>query len=139
MNKKNPFKKISVFFRKLFKGFSLPYDTTVFGISNPDSQGALAQSKSGDALQIVHVPTEKHSYNAYVYNIELNRILGYIESELAQNLLYVFGKGYCLDGKILERYGDGQDAPFGAYIRIYHSTEVMKPYLDDIVYLTDKL
>ena len=137
MSVKNPFKRISVFFRKLFKGLSLPCKGFVYGTSNASSQGALAQSHEDDKLQLVHVPTEYHPYNTYVYSIELNRILGYLDRELAKTLLSVFGEGFCLDGKISEIWGDGKETPFGFSVTVYQTMSFMTPYLDDIPYLTE--
>ena len=81
-------------------GLTFPALTKLHGVKSQDRQGALAQSETGDTLQLVHVALPEYPYNTYVYSIPLNRVLGYLDKELAQKLLYVFGKDFCLDGKI---------------------------------------
>ncbi len=108
--------------------------TTLNGTNNPDYQGAIAQSRTEDPLQIVHTPTNKHLHNVYAYNIELNRIIGYLESDLAKALVSVFGNGFCLDGTIEEIIGSENDPPFVAQIAIYQTTTLMQPHLQDIPY-----
>lgn len=126
------------FFRRLFRGLSLPIETKIFGSAFPDFQGALQQSEIDDQLQIVHLPLEKYPYNAYVYSIPLNRILGYVPKELAEDLLYVFGDGYCLDGELFEKYdvADKNETPvYEGRIAIFKTTSYMKPHLETLPYL----
>lgn len=128
-------RKILIPFRLWRRGISLPLTTTVYGVSNLSSQGALAQSRVDDHLQIVHTPTDKHAHNVYVYSINLNRLLGYIDRDLAKGLVAVFGNGFCLDAKIDEIVGsDAETDPFGVQILILPTTTFMLPYLDDLPY-----
>lgn len=136
----NFLRKIFIPFRLWRRGISLPLLTTVYGVSNPNSQGALAQSRVDDQLQIVHTPTERHKHNVYVYSIELNRILGYIEKELAKGLVAVFGNGFCLDAVIEEIVGGTNETdPFGAQIIVLQSTSFMLPYLNDLPHYHEEM
>ena len=132
MGIKGFFYKLTRGFRKYICGLSLPCERT---IKSPKTalewQGALAQSHEGDKLQIVHTPLEQHPHNAYVYSIELNRILGYLPKDFACDLLYVFGDGYCLDAELLEVYS-GKEQPFFARVKIYATAKFMKPYLHQL-------
>lgn len=131
----NFFRKLTIPFRLWRRELSMPCAAHLFGVSNPDSQGALAQSRNGDALQIVHVPTERFPHNVYAYSIELNRILGYLDRLLAKSLCEVFGKGFCLDARVDELYGGNDGEEFGAQIVIFKTTSLMRPYLNDLPYL----
>lgn len=135
----NFFRKLTIPFRLWRRELSMPLLTHLFGISNPDAQGALAQSRNGDALQIVHVPTERFPYNVYVYSIELNRVLGYLTHILSKSLCEIFGKGFCLDGRVDELYGGEDGEEFGAQIVIFKTTSLMRPYLNDLPYLREEL
>lgn len=86
--------------RQKRSGLDFPVFTKLHGVKTHDRQGALAQSEKGDRLQFVHVPTPDYPSNTYVYSIPLNRVLGYLDKELAEKLLYIFGDGFCLDGTI---------------------------------------
>ena len=77
-------------------------------------QDALAQCRAGDLLQIVHAESK-----VFVYSIELNALLGEIERSLSKKLIKLFGKGFCLDGKILSRTGGLPYPYFGLVIAIY--------------------
>lgn len=81
------FRKIAVRFRCRRLGLEFPLFCKVHGVKAPDFQGALAQSRAGDGLQLVHVPLETRPENVYVYSIELNRILGRLESGLSEKLV----------------------------------------------------
>jgi hypothetical protein len=96
----------------------------VHGVKNADSQGAIAQSKSGDKLQLVHVPKENFPYNVYVYSIPLNRVLGYLDERLSQKLVKLFGKGFCIDGEIVKITGENH-AVRGCNLRIFDTREMM--------------
>lgn len=128
-------RKIFIPFRLWRRGLSLPLEATVFGVSNPLSQGALAQSRAEDKLQIVHTPSEKLPHNVYVYSIELNRILGHLTADLSKALISVFGNGFCLDGEIAEIVGEGTViSPFGVQIVIRATTTYMQPYIENLPY-----
>ena len=103
-------------------GLSFPVHTKIHGVKAADRQGALAQSRSGDNLQIVHVPLPDYPFNVYVYSITLNRVLGYLDSTLAEQLVYLFKKDFCRDAA-LETISGGPPkyTYFGASIRIYET------------------
>ena len=104
-----------------------PVFCKIHGVTSPDRQGALAQSGTGDELQLVHVPLEKYPFNVYVYSVPLNRVLGYLDEILAEKLVYLFGKGFCRDGEIeAVTGGPPQYTYFGCNIRIMESAVLMK-------------
>lgn len=105
---------------------SFPISCKIYGVKKGDRQSALAQSRVGDPLQLVHTPTEYYPNQVYVYSVNLNRVLGYIEKELAEKLVYVFGKGFCRDGKIHKIIGGVPYKYFGCVIHILESREFMK-------------
>ncbi|MBQ8429399.1 MAG: hypothetical protein IJX30_04825 [Clostridia bacterium] len=110
--------------RQKKSGLSFPVRDKIHGVKFGDYQGALAQSANGDELQLVHVPLPDYPHNTYVYSISLNRILGYLEKELAEKLVYIFGEGFCLDGEIDEIIGGPPLKYRGAYILV-HDDNVM--------------
>jgi len=128
--------KNKLFARRLRRsGLLFPICTKINGVASTDRQGALAQSAQGDDLQIVHTPLKKYPHNAYVYSISLNRVLGYIDKELAQKLQYVFGDNFCLDGEICEMLGGPpQFDYYGCNIYIYETKELLKN-VDDFSHL----
>lgn len=77
-------------------------------------QALLTQSKPGDLLQIVHV-----NGVAYIYSIELNAVLGEIEKPLCKKLVKIFGKGFCLDAKLLSVTGGPPYSYYGIRLEIY--------------------
>lgn len=123
-------------FRRIRRtGLDFPHSCKIHGVKPPDRQGALAQSGDGDELQIVHVPTKDYPFNTYVYSIPLNRILGYLDKRLSEQLVYVFGKGFCRDGEIESILGGTPDySYFGCRIRIFITKEMMQD-CDDISHL----
>lgn len=112
--------------RQKKSGLVFPVRVKIHGVKKSDYQGALAQSESGDELQFVHVPLENYPHNVYVYSIPLNRILGYLEKTLAEKLVYIFGDGFCLDGRIDEIIGGPPLKYRGAYILVYDDNVFMK-------------
>lgn len=126
--------KLYLRIRCALAGFSFPVEDEVFRCFSADFQGALAQSLANDRLQIVHVRLAPDRFAAFVYSISLNRLLGEIGKQLTQDLLKFFGKGFCLDGEIVKLYKDEQ-GKFRCVARIFATTEMMRPYLDDLPYL----
>ena len=118
------------YLQKRLLGVSFPKRTTLRGVCFADRQGALAQSRSGDLLQVVHTPLEKLPYNVYVYHISLNRILGYIEKPLVKKLIKLFGKNFCRDGKIVNRTGGPPYPHYGCVIDVYESMDYLKSQED---------
>ncbi len=121
------------FFKQLFfkqrlkkSGLIFPIRCKAHGVTAPDRQGALAQSRMGDRLQLVHYAVKGYPFNVYIYNVELNRILGYLDKTLAEKLVYVFGKGLCLDGKIIKMTGGYASAHYiGCNLEIYDTSSLM--------------
>ncbi len=130
------------FFKQLFYKQRLKKSRLVFpirckahGVSSLERQGALAQSRKKDRLQLVHCATDGYPFNVYIYNIELNRIIGYLEEVLAEKLVYVFGKGFCLDGSIIKLTGgkhtsshnkDVSTHYIGCNLEIYDTASMME-------------
>lgn len=112
--------------RQKKSGLSFPVRAKLHGVKTHDHQGALAQSDSGDTLQLVHVPVPNYPHNTYVYSITLNRILGYLDKELAEKLVYVFGAGFCLDGRLDEIIGGPPLKYRGGYILIHDDNVLME-------------
>ena len=129
MKLKRFFKRLLIRWRKKKYDLRFPVCCKAHGVSFADRQGALAQSRSGDELQLVQVPLENYPQNVYIYSIELNRILGYLEKNLSDRLTSVFGTGFCLDGQISEITGGPPYPYFGCNIRIFETMEMMLPYL----------
>ncbi len=132
MNIRAFFKKIAERARCRRLGLEFPLFCKVHGVRKGDAQGALAQSRAGDELQIVHVPVENYPYNVYVYNIELNRVLGYLDNGLAETLVRAFGRGFCRDARIEEITGGPPEYKyFGCNLRILDTMAMMAPYFDN--------
>ena len=112
--------------RKEKLGLRFPISCKIRGVKPSYRQSLLAQSRNGDKLQLVHVPTEKFPHQVCVYSVTLNCLLGYIEKELAENLIFVFGKGFCRDGVIQKITGGAPLKYFGCNIQILDSKEFMK-------------
>lgn len=111
------------FYRRRLKKckLSFPLFCKVHGVTSSDRQGALAQSGPGDELQLVHVPLKEYPFNVYVYNISINRVLGYLDARLAEKLVYLFKRGFCRDGEIEQITGGADGKRFGCNIRINES------------------
>ena len=86
-------------------GVKFPHITKLVGVRQKDRQHWLIQSRDGDRLQLVHTPSEDTPLLVYAYNIELNCLLGTLDNTLAEKLVYIFGKGFCVDGEILQVTG----------------------------------
>ncbi len=107
-------------------GLSFPVLTKLHGVKSQDRQGALAQSEIGDKLQFVHVALPDYPHNTYAYSIPLNRVLGYLDKELAEKLVYIFGKDFCLDGAIDKIIGGPPMKYRGALIRVFDNNVFME-------------
>lgn len=132
--KEGTLKKLYLKIRCFFLGISFPLEDRLFCCSDADRQGALAQSRAGDCLQIVHIRVND-KFAAIVYNIPLNRIIGCTGKQLTQDLLRIFKNGFCLDGEIAGISKDG-NGKLQCAIRIFNSAAMMSPYLEDLPYLT---
>lgn len=120
--KKRRLKRLKLYF---------PIYCKIHGVSNADFQGALAQSRAGDRLQVVHVPLPDYPNNVYVYSIGLNRVLGRLQNEFSQKLVRAFGANFCRDA-VIENITGG--APMyelmGCNICIFDSMEYMQEQTD---------
>ena len=124
--------KISKFlYRRKCKKLCLtfPVFCKAHGVKNANSQGAIVQSKSGDALQLVHVPKEKYPSNVYVYSIPLNRVIGYLDERLSKKLVKLFKKGFCIDGAIENITGE-KHAVRGCNLKIFDTRAMMSDVHD---------
>lgn len=128
---------IRTYFKNLFykrrlkkSGLRFPIVCKLRGVSARELQGALIQSEPLDELQIVHCPSENFPFGVAVYSIPLNRLLGYIDEELSEKLVYAFGEGFCRDGEIAKRTGGTDGGYYGCTIRIFESMEMMEEYED---------
>lgn len=86
-------------------GVSFPVKTKLYDVTKEDRQSWLRQSRDGDRLQLVHTPDENSRSLVYAYNITLNCLLGRLDKDLSERLIYVFGKGFCVDGEVLKITG----------------------------------
>ena len=103
-----------------------PLHCKIHGVKSIDRQGAIAQTRAEDKLQLVHVPLPDYPYNVYAYNISLNRILGYLDEGLSVKLISVFGKRFCRDGEV-DKITGGEQYPYrGCNIKIYETAEFLK-------------
>ncbi|MDD6995807.1 MAG: hypothetical protein SPH68_03275 [Candidatus Borkfalkiaceae bacterium] len=132
--KEGKLKKLYLKIRCFFLGVAFPLEDRLFCCSGADRQGALAQSREGDCLQIVHVKV-REKYAAIAYSIPLNRIIGCAGKQLTQDLLRLFKSGFCLDGEIAAIRQD-ENGKLRCEIRIFDSAAMMSPYLEDLPYLT---
>ena len=97
------------------QGEKFPFDCRLYG--GAQSQGALAQSRAGDGLQIVHVPTAEYPYTVFAYSIPLNRILGYLNERTCELLLLSLGANFCVDGEIVLLFQE--EGKTGCTVRVF--------------------
>ena len=127
----------NLFYKRRLKkcGLRFPVLCKIRGVKVGDRQGALAQSGGGDELQLVHSPVEGYPFNVYVYSITLNRVLGYLDANLSEKLVYLFGNGFCRDGEIESITGGPPTYPcYGCNIRILESMTMINGY-DELSHL----
>ena len=120
---------------KRLLGISFPLYCKAHGVKSADYQGAIAQSHANDKLQITHSPVEGYPHNVYVYSIELNRVLGYLQERLAKKLVELFGNGFCRDALISEITGGGEYKYRGCNLVIFETMSFMQDTQTDIPYL----
>ena len=99
-------------------GLTFPLFCKVHAVKSTDHQGAIAQSRVGDHLLIVHTPTEDRPFCTCVYNVSLNRVLGFIEEELSEKLVKAFGNAFCRDGEVEQITGGAPYKYFGCNLRL---------------------
>lgn len=105
-----------------------PIFCKIHGVKSADYQGAIAQSRVGDHLQIVHAPSDAHPFCVYAYSIPLNRVMGYIEEELSEKLVYAFGRGFCRDGEVEQITGGPPYKYYGCNIRLMESQDFLEDF-----------
>jgi len=121
--------------KKKEHGVAFPLYCKAHGVKKPDYQGAIVQSHVQDRLQIAHSPVDGYPYNVYIYNVELNRVLGYLQEGLAKKLVEVFGAEFCRDALITEITGGGEYKYRGCNLVILETMEFMKNLQADLPYL----
>lgn len=107
-------------------GLRFPLFCKLHAVKSPDHQGAIAQSRTGDHLLIVHTPTDERPCCVCAYSISLNRVLGFIDEGLSENLVYAFGEGFCRDGEVEQITGGAPYPYFGCNIRLMDTQEFLK-------------
>ncbi|MBQ8684776.1 MAG: hypothetical protein IJ514_01230 [Clostridia bacterium] len=122
--------KIKKYLQAKFLGLSFPLVCEVRGVTDRETQGALVQSADGDSLQIVHTPTDTLPYRVFVYNIEINRLIGHIDKRLAKKLVKFYGKSFCRDGTIVSRTGGLPYKYYGCTLEISDEMQAMKDVED---------
>lgn len=115
-------------------GLQFPVFCKIHAVKSPDHQGAIAQSRVGDKLQIVHTPTQERPSCTSVYSIGLNRVLGFIEESLAEKLLLAFGQDFCRDGEVEQITGGPPYTYYGCNIRVMDTQDFLEE-LTDISFL----
>ena len=107
-------------------GLFFPLFCKVHAVKSPDHQGAIAQSRVGDHLLIVHTPTEERPFCTSVYNITLNRVLGFIDEELSEKLTLAFGKEFCRDGEVEQITGGAPYKYLGCNLRLMDTQDFLE-------------
>ena len=107
-------------------GLSFPLFCKVHAVKSPDHQGAIAQSRVGDHLLIVHTPTEERPFCASVYSITLNRVLGFVDEELSEKLTLAFGKEFCRDGEVEQITGGAPYKYLGCNLRLMDTQDFLE-------------
>lgn len=103
---------------RIYPGLEFPLFCKAHAVKSPDHQGAIAQSRVGDHLLIVHTPTEERPCCVCVYSIPLNRVLGYLEEGLSEKLVTAFGEGFCRDGEVEQITGGAPYKYLGCNLRL---------------------
>ena len=111
-------------------GLTFPLFCKLHAVKSPDHQGGIAQSRVGDKLLIVHTPTDERPFCTSVYNVELNRVLGFIETELAEKLYQVFGENFCRDGEVEQITGGPPYQYYGCNIRVMDTQDYIEEMED---------
>ena len=107
---------------------TFPIFCKLHAVKSPDHQGGIAQSRAGDKLLIVHTPTDERPSCTSVYSLPLNRVLGFIEEELADKFLQAFGENFCRDGEVEQITGGPPYKYYGCNIRVMDTQD----YIEDL-------
>ena len=100
--------------------FGFPHTAYADATYERETQDAIKQSQVDDKLQIVGLDGE-----AFIYSVELNLLLGKLESDVAKALFRIYKKGFCLDGKIVCKTGGLPYKYYGLIIEIYDTTSYL--------------
>ena len=106
-------------------GLSFPLFCKVHAVKSPDHQGAIAQSRVGDHLLIVHTPSDIRPDCVCVYNVSLNRVLGYIDEDLSSKLVTAFGQSFCRDGEVEQITGGAPYKYLGCNLRLMDTQDFL--------------
>lgn len=107
--------------------FSVPYDlednylpiyTKVVGVNYENRQEYLKQVNTDDLLILEHTPIEQHENCISVIHKTSNNVLGFINKELADDLIKTYGKGSKFYGLVTMRTGGGENKSMGCNIQI---------------------
>ena len=109
-------------------GLHFPLFCKLHAVKSLDHQGGIAQSRIGDKLLIVHTPTDERPFCTSVYSVELNRVLGFIEDALAEELFRAFGENFCRDGEVEQIVGGPPYKYYGCNIRVMDTQD----YIEDL-------
>ena len=97
---------------------SLPLYTKVVGVTFENRQEHLINSKKNNELIIKHTPTSEHPNSMVVINKSIDKVLGYIKSELAKDLINKYGELCTFKGTIKEITGGEKNNNYGCNISI---------------------
>ena len=107
-------------------GLSFPLFCKVHAVKSADHQGAIAQSRVGDKLLIVHTPTNERPDCMSVYNISLNRVLGFLDEGLSARLVTAFGQEFVRDGEVEQITGGAPYKYFGCNLRLMDTQDFIE-------------
>ena len=107
-------------------GLSFPLFCKAHAVKSPDHQGAIAQSRVGDHLLIVHTPSKDRPYCTCVYSITLNRVLGYVDEDLSEKLVQAFGQAFCRDGEVEQITGGDPYKYLGCNLRLMDTQDFLE-------------
>ena len=105
---------------------TFPAFCKLHAVKSPDHQGGIVQSRVGDKLLIVHTPSDDRPFCVSVYSITINRVLGFIEDELAEKLTRAFGQNFCRDGEVEQITGGPPYQYYGCNIRVMESQDFIE-------------
>ena len=103
-----------------------PLFCKLHAVTSPDHQGAIAQSRTGDHLLIVHTPTDERPDCVCAYSPSLHRVLGFLDEGLSKHLTYAFGTGFCRDGEVEKITGGAPYPYFGCNIRLMDTQDFLE-------------
>ena len=103
---------------------TFPIYTKVKGVTFENRQEHLKESKDGDILIVRHAPLPEFPSAVEIVNQRTGKQLGYIGSDLAQELIDEFGEGCSFNSEITEITGGSEDkSTLGCNLVIYGSAD----------------